>query len=136
EPALLPAGQLPRPDLRLFAQANLVEHLVTAARAGGEIAPEVDGLGHREVGEEAALLQHDAELRTVRTAIAVGVEAQHPRRTGVRCAETLEDLERRGLTGPVGAEKREQLPLPDVEGHAAYGFEVTVFPAQFRYFDD
>ena len=46
------------------------------------------------------------------------VESEHLDRAAVAASETLQNLDRRGLAGSIGAQQSEQLTLMNVEGDA------------------
>ena len=48
-----------------------------------------------------------------RRRLAYRIEPEHPHRARLRGAETLADLDRRRLAGPVGAQQREDRPALD-----------------------
>lgn len=101
--ALLAAGQ--GPDLLpvLPGQADQVDHLAGVAWRGVVAGVAGDGLPDRQVGFDREVLQHDADpfAQLPSGGPVAGVEAKHLDPPGVRGAETLKDLQRRGLPDAV-----------------------------------
>jgi hypothetical protein len=126
EPALLTARQLPGPYPCPAREVHQAEEFGAITGRTGETEPQVEGLRHGQLGEQAALLHHDPELGSYLSAIPVRVAAQDADGTGLGGAETLEGLQDRGLPGPVGAEECEQLTRADLERDTPYGLERAV----------
>ncbi|GAA1843969.1 hypothetical protein GCM10009736_07310 [Actinomadura bangladeshensis] len=84
----------------------------------------VDGLGDGEVGEEAAVLEHDADPWADLAPFPVRVVPEDSHRARVDGPVPLQGFEGGRLAGAVRAEQREQLARPDVEGDAGDGLEL------------
>ena len=68
-------------------------------------------------------------------ALGARVEPEHRDGAAAAPAESLQDLQRRGLAGAVRAEQGEDLPLSYVQVDAADGLEVAVAHAQVVHVD-
>lgn len=127
---LLAAGELRDAGAGLRRQADGGDDLVDVAGArvvAGEL-PQL--LAHREHPRLSRRLQHDADALPPAAVGAprIGAEDAHVSRRAVPVP--LEDLDRRGLTGPVGPEEREGLAALDVEGEPGHGHAIAVGLAQ------
>ena len=69
-------------------------------------------------------------------AVPARVEAEDGELAAVAIADPLEDLDGRGLAGPVRAQEAEHLAGFDVEAHAGDGLDVAVPLAQVAAADD
>jgi hypothetical protein len=85
---------------------------------------------------EGQLLEHDADPRPQRGAAPFGVLAQDLHLTAVAVTEPFEDLDRRGLARPVGAEDREHLALVHLEVDPSHRLDRAVGLVEAPHFDD
>ena len=94
-------------------QPELLQQPVTVGRpATGE---QVDCLGDPEPVGQPGALQLAADLLSQPVGVPDRVQAQHPDLTRVLAPQPLEDLDRRGLAGTVGADETEDLAVMDGE---------------------
>jgi len=73
------------------------------------------------------LLQLRPQPLTQLGSVALGVEAKDAHRASIELAQAFDALDRRRLTGPVGAYDAEDLTLVDREGHVLDG-DLTPVP--------
>ena len=83
-------------------------------------------LGDGEVGIDAALLQDDADALAHLRPTVRRVDAEHRHLARITCAVALEDLDRRGLSGPVRTEDGDALALFDGEADIANRVRIAV----------
>ncbi len=93
------------------------------------------GLAHGRARVEAAALQDDPDPLLQAAVAALGIPPEHPHLAPGAAPVALEDLDRRGLAGPVRPEQAEHLPALDGEGDAAHGLHVAVRLAQVCHLD-
>jgi hypothetical protein len=121
EPPLLPAGQLVHPRVPLLLQPDQADHLVHWPGIGVEAGVHPDRLGDRQVGLHAGGLEHDADPALQRGPLPAGVVPEHGHLAAVAGAVPLQDLDRGGLSRPVGPEQGEDLAPADVQVDAVHG---------------
>src|SRR5205823_12593007 len=86
-------------------------------------------------GVEAAFLQHHADLRVQAPAVADRIQPEDPHRAAVGHAVALENLDRRGLPGPVRPEKSEHFAAPDRQAEPVDGVLAAVALLELRDLD-
>ena len=124
EPALLPAGELPDPGGALAEEVQLVEHLVDAARSdwSGWPAASSSRLTVRSPENPLACRRTPVLRRTAS-------RSRHGSRPRIRISppsaggQALEELDRGGLAGAVGAEESGDGAAAYVEVDPAHGLE-------------
>ncbi len=97
----------------LVREPELLEQRV--AVLGPRPREELDGLGDPHPIRQRRALQLAAELRPEPVGVPDRVETEHAHVPGVGPPESLEDLDGRGLAGPVGADQAQHLARMDVE---------------------
>ena len=112
---LLAARQLAEARARHIAQLKLIEQRVGILGVGIEGGEQAQRLGRRDLRKQPALLQHQADARLERRALAHRVEAQDADGALVWLAVALEDLNGRGLACAVRAKQGEDLAWLDRE---------------------
>ncbi len=114
------------PCVRLARQSDDVDDRVDRARVGKHLGIERDRLMDLQLALERTRLQDDTDALAEPAAPVAGIVPQHRHLAPVAMAMTLQDLERGGLSGPVGTEEREHLALLDRETHPVHGAVLTV----------
>ena len=120
----------------LPAEADQLDHLIDRPRRAVVAGVEAERLAHGQVGIEAAALQDDADPLAPGAAAVLRVLAQHRDLPAAALAVALEDLDRRRLAGPVGAEEGKDLARPHLEVDAANRLELAIALAQAADGDD
>ena len=87
------------------------------------VGPHLQRLGDGQVADEAAALEQHAGAAAYLRPVPDRVPAQHAHLTGGGGRESLDDLHRGGLAGPVDAEQGVDGAPGDREVHAAHGGE-------------
>ena len=130
--ALLPAGQ--RPDLAALqaGQAHQPDDLGHAARRPVVAGRACDRLADGQVRLDRDVLQDQAGPLTQLAGAGplAGVVAEDLGCPAVAGAEALQDLQRRGLAGPVRPEQRDDLAVADGEADVSHGVHPAVALAQ------
>ena len=111
----LAAGQLARAGAGLLDQPGALEHLVDVARGRIEVRPMPQDLAHGDVAVDGALLQDDAHPPAQVGRALRGVVAQDADDAARALPVALQDLDRGGLPGAVGAQEAEDLAAGDLE---------------------
>src|SRR4051812_30548814 len=132
---MLAAGERLDPGVGLLLEANEVDDLARVARVRVVLGELLDSLAHGGVRVERGALEDDAHALEERPLALRGIVAEHRHVAGAPLAIALEDLDRRGLAGPVRAEQPEDLSSDQLEGDAAYGLVVAVALAQLAHLD-
>jgi hypothetical protein len=135
EATLLTAGQLRHLGVGLVGEIDDAYHPFDGVGATCEASEQPNGLRHREVAGESALLEHDAHSWSDPATVG-GAATEHAHRSRRRCPVTLDHLQGGRLARSVRAEQCVQLSLLDVEGELLHGFEVAVADAQLIDIDD
>ena len=113
QPLPLAAAQARERGPASVRQPELLQQQVAVGRpATGE---QVDCLGDPEPVRQPGALQLAADLLSHPVGVPDRVQAQHPDLTRVLAPQPLEDLDRRGLAGTVGADQTEDLAVMDGE---------------------
>lgn len=102
-----------------MVQAHLLKHDVDGRGA----APHLQRLGGGQVGGQAAGLQHNADVWADRGTVDEGIEPEHLDAALGGGREALQQVERRGLAGAIGAEQPEYLAFDSAEIDALDGLE-------------
>jgi hypothetical protein len=113
----------------LVPQRQLAKHALDVGVIGGlaeEPAREANGVPNLLEGLEADLLRHEAHERARRAPVALDVVARDRRAAAGDAGDAADGRDERGLARPVGAEKRKDLPLLEVERDALQGLETRV----------
>ena len=123
-PMRLRAGPSNPYSARLRCTCSLSARRSRRAAAGQLADPDV--FGDVDAGDDLRLLVDDADaggvgLARVGEAQRLAVDRQ---RAGIRLVVAVDDLEQRGLAGPVLAHKGENLAGPDVERDVGEGLDV------------
>ena len=126
ESALLATREGLDPGAGLLGEPDQPDDLVDLARGAVVAGVHPQHLGHREVGVDGGLLEHDADPFAQVEAAVSWVGAQDRHRAGVARPVALEDLHERGLAGAVGSEHGQHLALVDMEVDALQGLEAAV----------
>src|SRR5207244_2649153 len=105
ESLLLPSGQLSEACVGDFGELQLLEKHVWILRVRIEGCEEPQCFARGDLGEEAALLQHQANFWLERCTLAPWVESQHAHRASVWLAIALQNFDGRGLARAVGSEQ-------------------------------
>ena len=113
QPLPLAAAQAGERGPAPVRQPELLQQPVAVASPGA--GEQVDGLGDPEPVGQPGVLQLAADLRAQPVGVADRVEPEHPDVTRVLAPQALEELDRRGLAGAVGADQAEDLAVMDVE---------------------
>jgi hypothetical protein len=132
EPAPLPAGELAGAGAGLVGEPDSGDHLVRVAGTGVVARVVVHELVDGQLRLVGGALQHDADPGAPGPSGGARVLPEHADLAGVPGAEPLEDLDRGGLPGPVGAQDCDDLAalhgqVQAVDG--ALGAVVLVQPA-------
>jgi hypothetical protein len=91
-----------------------------------EAPEEVDELGNGELRIERRRLETHPDPRLERIRVAADVDPEDADFAAIGLAQSLEDLDGRGLARPVRPEESEDLALRDVEVDAVDGLHVAV----------
>ena len=94
----------------MIGEADLLERVATRARrsrGGDAVEAEADIVGDGEPGQEARLLEHDAD-GGMRLGDGLAVEAD---RAGARPVEAGDEAQQRGLAAARAADERDDLAL-------------------------
>ena len=129
EALLLPARKLVDQAGALLLEPDHRQQVVDPRLGGGHVVEpgeELQQLGGRQVVEERRRLKLDADDPADRVAAGHGVEPGDADRAGVGGAQALDHLQGRRLSGAVGAEDAEDLPLGDEQVDAGDGGEAAV----------
>jgi hypothetical protein len=113
-----------------------IDELLGRAGAGIEAAEQVDQLCHGQLRIERSRLEADADSRLELVGMACDVHAEDAYLAAVRLAQTLEDLDGRGLASSVRSEQPEDLAFGDLEVDAGDGLDVAVPLGQAAHPDD
>jgi hypothetical protein len=119
EPPTLAARQRLHTRAALVPEAHQLDHVICRQRARIAARVEREHLAYRQLAVEAGRLQDDPDPLAQRAPAELGIEAEHRHAPAAAAPVTLEDLERRGLARPVGAQQREHLPVLDLEADTA-----------------
>ena len=113
QPALLAAREALDPVVGLLRQPDQLDHLVDRSRVRVVAGVAGQHLAHRVVRLDRQLLEDDADARAqpALRAVVGRVDAERLHPAAAPLPEPLEDLDRRGLAGPVRTEQREHLTL-------------------------
>ena len=110
------------------AEADQLDHLVDRARGVAVVA----GVERRAIsrtvrygGRGGSSAARSRSARATRAPATLRVLAEHADLAAAALAVALEDLDRRRLAGPVGAEEGEDLAGIDLEVDAAHRLEVS-----------
>ena len=133
-------GQLVDAPVHHAGEAALLDDPLQAlapARAGEAtgIGDEVEVLPDGQVGVQGRVLRQVADALLDGKRRLEHVVAVHPRRSPGGEQVAGEDLHDRGLAGPVGAEKADDLPRSDGEGHILHGLHGAVALRQAPHVD-
>src|SRR4051794_11125332 len=128
----LAAGQGPRQGVGLLVEADQGDDVRDVARRRVQARPVRHGLAHLHVAVHAHGLQDDAHAPAQLELAQGRVVAQHGHVAGGPRPVALEDLDRRRLARPVGAEQPEDLAAAHREVDAAHGLVLAVGLVQAR----
>jgi hypothetical protein len=112
---LLAAGQLAEAAAGQPGEIPALGVLGRVGRVGVEGGVQVERLADLHRLGQGRLLELDADPLAQAAGAVGGVEPEDAGAAAVRAAQPLQDLDRRGLAGPVGAEDAEDLPPLDLE---------------------
>ena len=130
EPLLLAAGALVDPPVADVRDTGPLHHPVDGDVVDEERAGQLEGLADADVLEQPGRL-HDGGDEAVRDG-APRALPEHGDGAGGGVGEAEDHVDRRGLAGAVGAEERDDLPLPDLQVDAADGVDRAEVLAQSR----
>jgi hypothetical protein len=116
QPLSLAPGQVPGLRLALLAEVEEVDQLGSRPPAPAEERREqVEELGDGQPRVERRGLERDPDPVLDRVRVARGIDPEDARLAGIGRPEALQDLDRRRLPRPVGAEEPEDLAAADLE---------------------
>ena len=96
-----------------------------------DLLVQAERLGGRQVPPELVLLaHHQGEAAAIGVLALPGHVAQHPGRAAGGSDHAGEQLERRRLAGPVGAQEGDELALLDRQVDAAHRLDQPILPAE------
>ena len=121
-----------RPTRSSAFSSRPTSSIVSATGRGLRVVrrPQRERLAHGQLGLRLALLQDDPDPRAPGAVAVLGIDAEHAHVAAVALAKALEDLDRRRLARPVGAEEGEDLAALHAQRQAAHGLDVAVGLAQ------
>src|SRR5262249_55348196 len=99
----------------LLTQRDEIDRRVDVASCGEERAEQLDHLANGELLRQVRHLERNAETLAEPPFVGVPAASEDLHRTGRRREESLEDLDRGGLSRAVRAEQAEALPYPYLE---------------------
>src|ERR1035437_4510055 len=101
-----------------------------------EAPEEIQKLGHGEPWVQGHRLELDADALFDGRRVPRHIHAEDLDLARVGLAQPFQDLDRGGLSGPIGAEHAEDLSRTHLEAHAIDGLDVAVALAQVGDADD
>lgn len=113
DPLLLAAGELVDHAVGDLGDTRAVEHVGDRAGVAVQIAGQLDQLADLDVLHQSAALQHRADAAVPDGLLGGGAEDPDGARVGV--AQPEQEVERRRLARPVGAEERDGLAGVQIE---------------------
>jgi hypothetical protein len=123
---VLAARELGRARLRLFRQSHEFQNLEDRTRRLVERGEELENLPHGELRGKIRFLELDSDALPKGPPAFVPALTENLRFAGVGAGESLEDLDGRGLPGPVGPEHAEARTRPGPQVHPVDRDQVAV----------
>src|SRR3979411_3286912 len=136
KPAFLPSGELVDLRLPLLLEPYECDHLIQRSRMRIKAPVHVDRLGDGQVGVYTRRLQDDPHLFPEPAGMGRGIDAKHRDSSGIAGAESLQDLNGRGLARAVRPEQGKDFSLRDGKVNALDRYQAGVRLAQALNFDN
>ena len=123
---LLSAPELTNPGTGLFLEAHVAQHLARLDAAWVEAPKQRDRLEDTQLLLETGFLKLDTQPLAQPPPVALPALSQNLDLAPVGFEESLQDLHRSRLSGPVGPQKTEAFPALNFEVESVHRHDVVV----------